>query len=152
MKTFDIAKKYLGEVDFTGIDVFDQIDNVLGTPLEKNVQEKQKLFLSDPLNNVSNEYYRNMIFAACIYHLVELAHGRQSYWDVACTMVETQLSILETEFDGFQPGSRYPKVMIDQFLKYCGERSPQPPFLNDKSEIRIEFFMAAFHYVVDDVS
>ncbi len=148
MKTFDIALEYLKEIDLTDIDTYSQHD--LGNKLVADkIVEQQKKYISDKNNNVSNDYYRNMTFAVCIYHLADLAQGRASFFNVACEIIESEQYILKTKFEGITEGSSYPKVMMDKFINYCNELNPQPYFLSDKSEVRDEFFMAAFHYITE---
>ncbi len=93
-----------------------------------------------------------MVFAACIYHLIDLAHNRASYWNVACEIIEANKDVLKTKYEGYSKGSVYPKIMTDKFINYCNNMNPVPYFLNEKSEVRVEFFMAAFHYITEDNS
>lgn len=149
MQTFDIAKKHLSVVDFSTIDFFDETQIMAGTPIGKQIEIRLEKFLVDPRNNKSNEYYRKYTFVACIYHLIDIAHNRPSWWDEACKIVESDKAIIETNFEGFTEGSSYPKIMVDKFIKYCDEKIPQPPFLSENSDVRIELFMAAFEYITN---
>lgn len=151
MKTFDIALEYLKNVDFSKYDVYLDRD-ITSEENEFIIKEVAKIlgsFNSDKRNTFSNENYRNVTCEACIHHLIDLAHNRASFWNVACEIIEDHISILETKFEGYTEGSDYPKIMTGAFIKYCDELSPQPNFLNEKSEVRMEFFMSAFHYIVD---
>ncbi len=152
MKTFDIAIEYLKDIDFSKFNTYDGSLSVTSEEDEITAQlikEQQEKYLSDSDNTYSNDYYRNIVFAACLCHLSDLAYNRASFWNVACEIIEANRDILKTKFEGFTNGSSYPKLMMDEFVKYCNEMSPQPSFLSNESEVRTEFFMAAFHYITD---
>ena len=149
MKTFDIAVKYLKDIDLSIYDTYDNTEIQENNPTSKQIKVQHEKFKADKNNNVSNDYYRNMTFAACLCHMTDLAHKRTSYWDVACTIIESDINILKTPYKGFTDGSIYPKIMVDKFEKYCNEMNPQPLFLSKESEVKIEFFMAAFHYMTE---
>jgi len=150
MKTFDIALEHLKDIDFRKYNVYNDKD-VLddNESLRKQITERKIYFDSDKRNTLSNDYYRSMVYESCIYHLIDLAHNRYSYWLVACDIVDAYKYILKDKFEVYG-NTTYPNVMVDGFIKYCNSLNPQPTFLNDKSEVRIEFFMNAFHYVIDE--
>lgn len=152
MKTFDIAKEYLNGIDFLSIDTHNKTLLEMKPELTSEITKRHKLFEADENNRVSNDHYRGMVFSCCCYHLSDIAHKRVSFFDVACEIIEANKYILKSKYEGFTKGSIYPKVMVDKFEKYCNEMNPQPPFLNDKSELRLDFFMCAFHYIVDKES
>ncbi len=152
MKTFDLSLQYLKGIDFSKYDSYIEAETPERTAFMEQVKIQHDKFQADKSNTCSNDYYRSMTFSSCIYHLIDLAHGRASYWNVACEIVESEKGILKTKYEGFTEGSIYPKVMMDKFIKYCDELNPKPSFLNEKSEVRHEFFMGAFHYIIDPVS
>ncbi len=156
MKTFDIAKEYLKDVDLVKWDLFSDEETKDRELVRMQVKTMSKAFLKDKrLMPNTDEYYRLMTFEACVHHMAELAQPDvlKSYFDVACSIIEANKDILKTKFEGYGgEGSAYPQVMIDEFIKYCNELNPQPRFLGDRSEVRIEFFMIAFHYKIDAVS
>ncbi len=144
-----MALHCLKGIDFSKYDVYNDTDVLEENELaRKKVNEAKVKFDSDENNNFSNDYYRSMVYEACIYHLIDLAHKRISYWDVACDIIEAYKYILETKFEASDFGSEYPKVMTDSFVKYCNKLNPQPHFLGEKSEVRAEFFMSAFQYII----
>ncbi len=152
MKTFDISLKYLKEIDFSLTETYDPAPVPLpDDPLrDKKIEEQIDKYRSDPDNTASNEYYRNMVLAACMYHLIDLAHKRPSYFNVACEIIEYEISILDNKQYELYERTNYPKVMVDKFIKYCDEMNPQPKFLSATSEVRLEFFMVAYHYIVGE--
>jgi len=155
MKTFDIALEHLKDIDFSKYDVYHYDKNnpsVENESVRKQITERKIYFDSEKRNTFSNDYYRSMVYESCIYHLIDLAQGRISYWNVACDIIEAYKDLLKTDYEGFTKGSEYPKIMMDKFIEYCNERKPQPSFLNEDSEVRVEFFMAAFHYITEDNS
>lgn len=154
MKTFDIAEKYLEDLNYSVINIYIDPEKQLKEAMAFGLQlaERQKKFLADENNTISNDHYRSMVFAACFYHCADLFYRKVSYWDVSCEIIEFDIHILGSKYEGWTPGSLYPKIMIDKFITYCDQVSPQPLFLNEKSETRIELFMAAFHYITEHES
>ena len=147
MKTFDIALKYLKDLDFSSIDLYADTNNL---NLSGIVKERHELF-SESNDSKLNSYYRNMVFLTCVHHLVELENKRVSFFDVACEIIESERDVVNTKFERYK-NTTYPKVMMDKFVKYCNGLSPQPSFLSDESEVRLDFFATAYHYIIDDVS
>lgn len=153
MKTFDIALSCLKDIDFSKYDVYNDKDVLEENELaRKKVNEAKVKFDSDENNNFSNDYYRSMVYEACIYHLIDLSQNRISYWNVACDIIEAYKDVLKTKFEKSDFGDEYPKIMTDSFIKYCNELNPQPHFLGEKSEVRAEFFMSAFEYIIKKVA
>jgi len=152
MKTFDIALEYLKGIDFSKYDIYvsRKIPSSENASVIKQIVQRKVDFDSDENNKFSNDYYRSMVFESCIYHLIDLAQGRASYFEMACDIVEAHRDILKTKFTSYTERSIYPKVMVENFINFCNSLKPQPLFLNDKSDVRVEFFTSAFHYVIDD--
>ena len=150
MRTFDIALKYLKDIDFSKYDAYSDIVKPDMEDIMQQVLLQHKKYVNDKDNTDSNDHYRTMIFEACINHLVDLQQGRASYWNVACEIIESEIDVLKTAYEGYTEGSKYPKVMTDKFLTYCANLNPQPLILRDDSELRINFFMCAYHYIVEN--
>lgn len=150
MLTFNLALKHLDLIDFSGW-------NLKGEKLEDSYSEKFKndlmiyhtCFENDKENNKSNSYYRNMVFQTACLHLIFKACGVVSFWDVALEIIESNKSILDSNYEGFSPGSIYPKLMVDQWNKYCEDLNKKGIHLLN-GENNLEYFMAAFHYYKKD--
>jgi hypothetical protein len=155
MKTFDIALEHLKDIDFSKYDVYHydkKNPSLENESVRKQITERKTYFDSDKRNTFSNDYYRSMVYESCIYHLIDLAQGRISYWNVACDIIEAYKDLLKTKFEESEFGSEYPKIIMDRFIAYCNGLNPPPSFLNEKSEVRVEFFFSAFHYMIDKES
>ncbi len=149
MTTFDLALKYLKNFDFSKIDIYDE-DNIQKYFFDE-IEKRHRAYLRDAENIVSNEHYRSCVFETAIRHLIEIADNRPSFFYVACEIVESEIEVLNGRYDKFMK-TNYPKVMVDKFIKYCDELKPQPSFLSSESDMRIEHFMVAFHYIADNES
>lgn len=154
MKTFDIAKKYLEDINFSKFDLNRKAYQPLSEEEQSILKQCQYLslkFLKDAENKASNDYYRKMVFEACIHHLIQLSHNYESYWDKACEIIEFNKATLNTDYILYK-GMNYPELMFDKFIGYCDKLNPQPHFLSKESELRDEFFMLAYHYKIDQNS
>lgn len=151
MKTFDLALKYLQGTDFTPFDLKNSEKDIPLTDAEKKMGEdlieRQKKFKSDQRVLDHNDYYKDTIFIFAIYHLAFKSKGIISAWDVALEIVESELPILKTNFEKYQ-GSVYPEIMVDKWNSYC-KTKPEIDFLKEDSQLKTEFFFAAYHYIVD---
>lgn len=148
MKTFDIANEYLKDFNFGDYDTYTEEDSACDV-FGKQIKSIFNQYKEDKRNSFSNNYYRNMVFGAAVCHNNDLYYKRPSYFNVACEMIESELIAIKLGNFELYNNTSYPKILVDLFLKYCDEMNPQPPFLSEKSEVRLEFFMAAYHYIID---
>lgn len=149
MKTFDLALKHLEGADLLELDFNTETDE---TETGREVLQRLENYLNDEANIFSNDYYKRMIFSEAVLHLYDLQHGaKKSFWQVACEIASERKILTALHlYKGLTPGSVYPKRMVNKFIDYCEARNPQPVFLKGgEDELRVEFFMGAFHYVND---
>lgn len=152
-KTFDIALRYLKDIDFTKYPiVFADSDwrNKECSKEEKLIDEQVKynffVFNADKENNESNDNYRGMVFMTTVYHLIFKAHGWTSFFDVALEIIDANKSVLNTDFEKWL-GTVYPKIMMDEWIKYCEELKKKTFIL--EGEIREDLFFCAYNYAID---
>ena len=170
MKTFNIALKYLRNVDLRGADIYANptdyeggISTATGEVIPateppqwmKNVIRVKESFDADKDNNVSNDTYRSTVFEVALYHLLDLEEinrvGHEgfelsrSYFQVACDIVRKHDKGM-FHFLLKKQGA-YPKVMWDEWDKYCEAQNHKPFYI--ESEMMPEILMVAYHYVKD---
>jgi hypothetical protein len=153
MKTFDIALKYLKDIDY-------KIGNILRFPdqpqnpeedklITDQITERHKRYNEDPENNFSNDYYRNVVFATAMYHLMAKAKGFISFFDVACEIIESDIHVVNTNFEKYKQ-TAYPKVMVDKWDVYCEDISDKQHSAFVEGELRLDLFFTAYHYLVGE--
>jgi|ERR1035437_6739064 hypothetical protein len=141
IKTFDLAIKYVKDLDFKSVDIFtyDGLEKI-----NDKVSEQLKRFLKDPDNNIGNEHSKSCTFEVAMYHLMDKAHDRVSCFDVACAIVDENRSVVDNSGGEWQG---YPKLMKQLWDKYVNEMEKKPKYL--AGEMEGEVFMCAYHYTVD---
>lgn len=135
MKTFDIALKHLTAVNLAGMNIFD-FNDPANKPIQKSIEPVVVAFMADPENTASNEHYRSVCFEVALYHLLDQANGRASCWNVALEIIESNPG-----------GADYDSAGLDKFMDYCDKLEKPPFYLAPSSEMKVEIFMAAYHYV-----
>ena len=147
MKTFDIALQHLKGIDFKSVPIIVKkeepyvFDNILELLIKKAKQD----YNNDIRNNKSNDYYRNICFFTAMLHLTFKAHGWVSFFDVACEIVEAFKDSSVTK--ELYLKTAYPKVMVDEWIKYCEGVKLKTDIL--ESEIRENLFFTAYHYILE---
>ncbi|HRG37125.1 MAG TPA: hypothetical protein PK289_01225 [Bacteroidia bacterium] len=151
MKTFDIAVAYLDSLDLRKLDLFVERED---PNIVEQLKERMQDFENDIRNKRGNGYYRQMTFACAVFHVAFKQQGQKSFFDVACEIVREN-----KKFGWFglrnipkYGNSAYPLVMIEKWNEYRKSLNPQPVILADNSEVALEFFMTAYHYVINFVS
>ena len=142
-KTFDIAIKYLKDLDFKVVDIFTYIGL---EKLHDKIKCQYELYLNDSDNTKSNQHYKDSVFEVAMCHLMDKAHDRVSCFDVACTIVEENTDVIDyskKEWDG------YPKLMEYLWNKYIEGIQNKPKYLS-KDEIKGEIFMTAYDYIIHE--
>lgn len=162
MKTFDLAMQYIKHIEglkdfnlFESSPVAGDITEAMhpnAKQMQQRITQQMLQYCSDGENNVSNDYYRSIVFAAAIYHSIQKAKNEPSYFDVCCDIIKKHAVILHQENYIRYKDMVYPQEMIAEFFAYCKNQNPQPCFLNDESEVRFEFFTTAYHYLLDNVA
>lgn len=147
MKTFDIALKYLNDFNLKSLNLYEE-DESKNEYLSKEVEGRKFRFDKDPNNNKSNDYYRSMVFACALYHCAFKQQGLVSFFDVACQIVNENKSIFNIFKERYKR-TAYPKLMVEKWNEYRVSLNPCPIILNNESEVELEFFMTAYHYVID---
>ena len=71
IKTFDLALKYLKDVDLKSIDIFTYkgLDE-----LKDEIEKQHELYINDSDNTKSNDQYKDSVFEVAMYHLMDKAH------------------------------------------------------------------------------
>ena len=87
-----------------------------------------------------------MCFITAMYHLVFKAHGWVSFFNVACEISEAYKDVLDTEFEPYRRKA-YPKVMLDEWDKYCDNLKERTDFI--EGEIRDMLFFTAYSYILE---
>lgn len=152
MRTFDLANIYLQDFDFkifpVSLSLSEKKDLIDSTEV-KELRSILERYLLDKRNDKSNDYYKSSIFEFAIYHNVFIAHGLVSPFDVATAIVNEYEPILKGDYERFNK-TIYPKLMVDEWDKYCEELKKKTSFI--EGELRTELFFAAFHYVTQPLS
>ena len=148
MKTFDIAVEYLKDIDFKTFPIIVKRADEFKADEKFNeaIKTAQQKFGADKNNNKSNDYYRNICFATALYHLIFKAHEWTSFWNVACEIIEAHQAVVSTKFEPYLR-TAYPKIMLDDWIKYCEELKVKTELL--EGEIREELFFTAYHYIIE---
>ncbi len=148
MKTFDIAINYLQEIDFRSFEIIikEATTSKTNEDFKEAIKSAHGKFIADKNNNTSNDYYRNICFSTALYHLIFKAHGWVSFFDVAQEIVGAHKEIINTEFETYLH-TEYPKVMVDDWIKYCEDLKGKTLLL--EGEIRQDLFFAAYHYFTE---
>lgn len=152
MKTFDIALKYLKDIDYKignivrlkGADITESEEDKI---IVAQITERHEQFSIDKRNTEGSEYYRGVVFTAAIYHLIAKAKGFVSFFDVACEIVESEIGIVKTDYERYKD-TDYPKAMVEKWDMYCEEISDQEHSAFVEGALRLDLFFAAYHYLV----
>ncbi len=153
MKTFDIALKYLKDINFKDFDVYSYGDtNIFRKErfIVEEIKKRQVKFLADKLNTKSNEHYRGICFLVCMFHLSDLSNKMASCFDIACEVIESEYGVISTpQYKKFGE-TIYPLIMVNKWNWYCDKIQHPPAHLKKDSEIRLDIFTTAFHYLEED--
>lgn len=155
MRTFDIALKHLNElnIDLKEMDIYnfdrDRELSVAEQRISDAIEFALGKFQADKQNNKSNDYYRNIVFITAVLHLAFKARGMTSFWDVAREIIEGNKDVLKTKYEGWTPGSEYPKVMVDKWKDYCNNLREVKKVFALEGECNMDYFMAAYHYNIE---
>ncbi len=146
MRTLDIAIKYQKNLDLKQYPITDlALGFSANAQLRQAENKAEQQFEHDTKNHKSNVYYRNICYSTAFFHLLFKAHGWTSFFDVACQIIEKHKQVIETEFEQYL-STAYPKVMLDDWIKYCEELKTKTEIL--EGECREEYFMVAYHYII----
>ncbi len=147
MKTFDIAIKHLKDFDFSEYDTYlYDGDGELPKKLQIEFDSCLDSFKNDKDNTYSNDYWRCICFGAAFYHLGDLAHNRPSWFYVTCEIIESEKELLKNRFEEYRK-TVYPKLIVEKFDNWTKTLNPKPFFLSDESEIKLDLFASAYHYL-----
>jgi hypothetical protein len=154
-RIFDIAVSHLKDINLIGLYMTENLSDEAVPEKEEMINRVIEAPLMDfkrnPQNISANEHARAVMFLAAVHHMIDLAHGRVSGFDVACEIVESNADVLKTKFEKFGR-TDYPKIMVDKWLLYCnGIKNDKPYYLSHKSDIQLEIMFSAYHYIIDKV-
>jgi len=145
MRTFDLAIKYLKDVDLSHIDIND--DKTLDSELMNGeILKAFNRYKANPENNKSNDYYKGGVFISALIHLVMKANNFVSFWDVSREIIQANKEVLNTNFKRYL-GTVYPEVMCLQWNKYCTDMKKQTTLL--EGEINSDLFFCAYEYFIN---
>ncbi len=155
MKTLDIALEYLNELDFTQIDIRRLSDpNILALPPEdKSVKDRimkiAKKYLTDGRLTFSNENYHSLVFENALIIKQEEADGFNQFFESACMIIMQNSRGPLNCFLNLRKEMGYPKRILKKFNTYCTTRSRSPYYIRN-SEMRMDLFAVAWHYLIDE--
>ncbi len=165
MKTFDIAIKYIRNVDLSEVDILhappsagggfssetgESMPEIELPQWMKNVMRVKESFDNDPDNTVSNDYYRSVVFECALYHMLDHTTNRYSCWTEACDIVTDNDMGIFNIFSKKYGNTNIPDVMMEKWLKYCKTSDPKPFYL--QNEITPEILMTAYSYIKDKIA
>lgn len=154
MKTFDIALYYIKrqKIDFTKMDIvtakttegdLTADEQTIKTEMHAALQ----IYLQDPDNTYSNEYYRHRVFLAAYYKLALEAHSITNFWETAIDIVEAYQYVLQSAFEKYK-NTGYPAIMLTAWNDFCNDHQQYNILKNEDHKETILF--TAYHYVIDE--
>ncbi len=171
MKLFDIAVRYLSDIDLTGIDVYVQPVPVhISIPTSQHIGEiviheqhdnpdipfwqKQSLEAWEKLNHdyrhFNNEYYRSVVFTAAQGHVMAISNDVPSPWEAAYWIALENRSIIPMFFRKKWRGTVYPEDVMLKWAAYCESLKNKPFWIDyetgDETHWEV-FMMNAYEYV-----
>lgn len=89
MKTFDLAVKYLSQagIDFSKYDIYGGGKTPDSQLILLQIKQPHTNYKADKENNVSNDYYKDVVFESALSHLVQLAHEKTSWFNKASEII-----------------------------------------------------------------
>jgi len=148
MKTFDLAVEHLKDLDLKSFPIVIKDINkyVPNENFVSMIHENHKEFLADKRNNISNDHYKGLCYTTALNHLIFKFNGWVSFFYVACEIVEAYKYVLDTDFEPYLR-TVYPKVMLDEWFKYCENLKAKTEIL--EGELTPHYFFVAYHYIIE---
>ncbi len=156
MKILDIALEYLNQIDFTKINLERLARPSLAglTPDEQAQKDKIKQtgekYLTDTRLTGSNEYYYSVVFeTALIIKKEQSGSVKDNYFINCCFIIGINTKGPLNWLLNLPKELGYPKRLLKKFNGYCNG-FPDPPYYIKNKELRMDIFVVAYHYLIDN--
>ena len=148
MKTIDIAREYLENLDLSSMDIYAK-KIVVPETIQSELDRIKYNYDRDNRNTFSNDYYRSICLEVILCERADASHKMESCFRVACDIVrDTKVTWLSKKWHN----TNYPQAIFDKWNAYCAIFQSPPYYLREDSEIKNEMLMTAWHYIKDKES